>query len=195
MGQVYLTIAQSLDGYIADDKGSWRFLFERPRHESDADYAKFFSEIGMILFGKVSYRQMLEDAELGGGAWAYPGKRCVVFNHAGSGEDARKFSGPVPPPPEVEFTSLSAKQFMEQVGGRETKPIWLFGGKKLIKSFMDEDLVDHYWIYTMPVILGGGVPLFIPDHVKRDLDLTYSAVIDGFRVKHFYTRVRDPKKR
>jgi dihydrofolate reductase len=183
MAKVYLTIAQSLDGYIADSDGSYQFLFEKKRTERDADYEEFYNSLSMILFGKNTYRQMLDEMERGG-VWPYPEKRCVVFDH----------SEPPPSAPPgacgVEFSSLSAKDFMDKTGSREQKNIWLFGGRKLIASFMEYDLVDHYWVYVMPVILGGGVPLFSPDKVKRNLKLTKCDVIDGFRVKLFYERER-----
>ena len=44
-----------------------------------------------------------------------------------------------------------------QQGGKD---IWLYGGASLIKTFIQEGLIDSYRISVHPVALGGGKPLF-----------------------------------
>jgi riboflavin biosynthesis pyrimidine reductase len=45
------------------------------------------------------------------------------------------------------------------------------GGAGLAASFMQLGLIDEYWLYVHPVVLGGGMPVFgqLPD--KIDLQL------------------------
>jgi dihydrofolate reductase len=66
---------------------------------------------------------------------------------------------------------------------------WLFGGRRLIRSFMEADLIDNYLIYVMPVLLGRGVPLFSPPGPRFPLRLTRIAKTDEI-AKIFYTRDR-----
>jgi len=40
--------------------------------------------------------------------------------------------------------------------------VWLVGGGKLASSFIDKSLLTDITISQMPVILGGGFPLFAP---------------------------------
>jgi dihydrofolate reductase len=40
------------------------------------------------------------------------------------------------------------------------KDIWLYGGGKLITSFMNPGLIDIFRLAIHPVILGSGKPLF-----------------------------------
>lgn len=174
MGKVNLCIAASLDGYIADTKGSVDFLFEKKRVEPDDDYKNFYADVECILFGSATYRQLVE--EISPDKWGYEGKKCYVFSGSQTGETEN-----------VVFTGLSPKNFAETVISQTKGTTWLFGGHKLIHSFMEADLIDEYWLYFMPVILGGGVPLFEPDHVKRPLRLTMLSKADDI-VKAFYER-------
>jgi dihydrofolate reductase len=38
----------------------------------------------------------------------------------------------------------------------------LFGGADIAAAFMGDDLVDEFHLFTHPVVLGGGKPLFGP---------------------------------
>ena len=45
------------------------------------------------------------------------------------------------------------------------------GGGKIVRSFLQENLIDEYYIYVQPTMLGNGVPLFPPDFPKANLTL------------------------
>ena len=51
------------------------------------------------------------------------------------------------------------------------KEILLFGSPTATHSLMQEDLIDGYWLFVNPVILGQGIPLFsdIKDKIKLHL--------------------------
>jgi len=40
------------------------------------------------------------------------------------------------------------------------RDVWLLGGPKSIHAFSELGAVDAYGVYVMPVLLGGGIPLF-----------------------------------
>ncbi|MFV0400979.1 MAG: dihydrofolate reductase family protein [Oscillospiraceae bacterium] len=176
MGKVNLCIAASLDGYIADSNGSVDFLFEKKRVDPDPEYHAFFEEVENILFGRVSYDQIVN--EISPEKWLYPGKKCYVFTQDKTAKDDN-----------VIFTDSTPKAFVEEIAAKSAGTTWLFGGAKLIRSFMEEDLIDQYWIYTMPVLLGAGVPLFSPSGERFDLSLVSTSRVDGI-VKAFYERIR-----
>jgi dihydrofolate reductase len=52
---------------------------------------------------------------------------------------------------------LKTVTLMQQEKG---KNIWLFGGASLIGTFINENMVDEMWLAFVPIILGGGKPLF-----------------------------------
>jgi dihydrofolate reductase len=52
------------------------------------------------------------------------------------------------------------------------KDIWLFGGGELFRSLAEAGLVDTVEVGVMPVLLGGGIPLFPPPAPQLTLTLT-----------------------
>ncbi len=54
----------------------------------------------------------------------------------------------------------------EQPGGEMT-----IGGAGLASSFMQLDLIDEYWLYVYPLLLGRGKPMFGPLQHKIGLQL------------------------
>ncbi|MFR3894401.1 MAG: dihydrofolate reductase family protein, partial [Merdibacter sp.] len=51
------------------------------------------------------------------------------------------------------------------------KDIWICGGSDVIDQCVRADLIDEYHITTLPLILGGGIPLFKSDGPMRRLKL------------------------
>lgn len=66
----------------------------------------------------------------------------------------------------VEIVSGNLKEFTENLKKKDGKIIWLESGGELAKSFLDEDLVDEIHLGIMPLLLGGGRPLF-PELIRK----------------------------
>ena len=64
---------------------------------------------------------------------------------------------------------------------------FLFGGGVLVHSFLAADTVDTLTVGVVPVLLGGGRPLFPGEHPAIDLRLTDYTVGDG-KVRLVYQR-------
>lgn len=56
--------------------------------------------------------------------------------------------------------------------GDPGKDVWLFGGGLLFLSLLDAGLVDTMEVAVIPVLLGGGIPLFPPPAKTVGLTLT-----------------------
>jgi dihydrofolate reductase len=69
----------------------------------------------------------------------------------------------------VEFASGNISEFTRQLKEKENQDIWLVGGSQLIKVFLEEDLVQDLIIFVVPIILGGGIPLF--DRTGKEIKL------------------------
>lgn len=157
--KLILYIAMSLDGYIAARDGSIGFLDDTSTSLPDLGYETFYSSIGSIIMGGKTYRQVKN--ELSPGKWIYEGMPCYAYSHERNSNDSN-----------VKFTQLAPAQLLCEIRKNHTGNIWLMGGGEVIHGFMRENLIDEYYIYVMPTLLGDGIPLFIKDFPKIDLTLT-----------------------
>ena len=65
------------------------------------------------------------------------------------------------------------------------KNIWLFGGAKVVKQFIELDAVDEFIIGIAPVILGTGIPLFLFTKEERELQLVETKEMDQIVILHY----------
>jgi len=94
----------------------------------------------------------------------YSGKDNYVFTNNPSLKDTEN----------VCFISGDHLQFVETIKSKSGKDIWLIGGSKLNTFFLIHRLIDEFWIFTMPVVLGNGIPLFEKNVMFSYLKLTES---------------------
>lgn len=147
MGNVVLYIATSLDGYIATEDGgvAWLDQFNDGGGE-DFGYSAFQDTVGAVIMGGKTYRQVL-----GFGEWSYQNLPSYIVTSQPLAEhpdaDVRRFEG--------DFGAL-----VQTIKAETDKDIFFVGGAQLIKAFVEQDLIDSYRIFVMPVMLGKGIPLF-----------------------------------
>ncbi len=56
-------------------------------------------------------------------------------------------------------------------GGRGSEDILLFGSPTATHSLIQLNLIDGYWLFVNPIILGQGIPLFVDIKEKIKLNL------------------------
>lgn len=156
--KLVLYIAMSADGYIADKNGGVDFLYDTPAPTPDLDYEAFYAAVQAIIFGETTYRQIKN--ELSPDRWPYPGKPCYVCTRRKNPEDSN-----------VRFTQLPPKRLLDAIWREHPGNIWLMGGGEIIRRFLRENLIDEFYIYIQPVLLGDGIPLFPADFPKAALTL------------------------
>jgi len=61
----------------------------------------------------------------------------------------------------VVFVKGNISEFVDGFDEKTHKDIWLVGGPTLASGFIDEGQIDEFIIFTMPVLLGEGIPLFV----------------------------------
>lgn len=141
MKKIILGLAVSLDGYIEGPNGEIDWCF------ADQDYgmSSFLKGIDGILMGRKSWELA---AAMGGNPWK--GVTTYVFSHT-----LKSVTDP-----NVKIISGNLKESVEMMRLEKGKDLWLFGGAELIASFVNEGLVDEYWLSVHPVLLGDGKRLF-----------------------------------
>ncbi|MEW5727819.1 MAG: dihydrofolate reductase family protein [Pseudomonadota bacterium] len=165
-------IAASVDGHIAAPDGGLDWL--EPFQAEDFGYADFLAGIGTIVMGRNSFDQVM-----GMGDWPYAGKTTVVMTSremAATPPDTKAFCGPA----EVLADYLRAR--------RDGGDVWINGGSQTIRAFLDADLIDRLEIFTMPVLLGDGIPLFARSPVRARLRLRETQACALGVVKSTYER-------
>ena len=159
-------IARSLDGYIADRNGGldWLNLVPNP-DRLDLGYEKFIEGIDAVVMGRNTFEVVCGlDCQ-----WPYHHPVFVLSNTMASVPEAYK--------EKAEVVKGSIPEILEQIHQKGYTQLYIDGGAT-VQNFLKEDLVDEIIITTIPILLGGGSPLFgeLPgelefEHVKSELYL------------------------
>lgn len=143
MPEVALYIAASIDGYIARADGRIDWL--RPYEADDYGYAEFYGSVQALIMGRKTYEQAAAFSE-----WPYPGKPAYVYTRGRH----------TAPRPDVVFTGESPVTLLTRLYAQDVRRVWLVGGSELIGTFRALRLINEYFVFVVPVLLGDGIPLF-----------------------------------
>ncbi|SEW53338.1 dihydrofolate reductase family protein [Chitinophaga arvensicola] len=169
MKKVILNLAVTLDGFIEGPNGEidWCIM------DDDMDFGGFMKSIDTIFYGRVSYdawgnfqpdaSTIPAEREMWEGIHS---KKKFVFSHQHRQDDKATFI----------HSDIAGK--VAEIKLQGGKDIWLYGGASLIKTFINEGLIDIYKVSVHPVVLGTGKPLF--EDLKERINLQLTAT-DVFR--------------
>ena len=162
-------IACSLDGFIAGPGGDLSWLPE-PDPAEDYGYHSFLAETGAILMGRATY-----DVASGFAAWPYGEKPVFVAT-------SRRLE---PATPTVRPIAGTPSELLGAVRAHTDGAVYLDGGA-LIRSFLDEGLIDEVTVTIVPVVLGSGIALFAGCARSHPLALTDASPYPGGLVQLRY---------
>ncbi|GGA37755.1 dihydrofolate reductase family protein [Paenibacillus physcomitrellae] len=145
--EVVLYVAISLDGYLAREDGSVDWLDQVEGDGGDNGYSEFYRTIGSLVMGRSTYEVVLQLSE----EFLYAGKPVYVFTSGAEG---------ITPNEHVVFTDESLEVVTERLKAVSEGDIWLVGGGKLVKGYLEADLIDRVELAVIPEVLGAGIPLF-----------------------------------
>ena len=152
MRKVRLSVAVSLDGYIAGPNGESDWIVMDP----DIDFGALMRAFDTVLLGRKSYEATRQYGGLG-----MPGMQTYVFSRTLRQADC----------PGVTVSS-NPKATIDDLKGADGKDIWLFGGGELFRSLLELRLVDSVELAVIPVLLGDGLPLLPHPSAQTKLRLT-----------------------
>lgn len=153
----HVFVATSLDGHIARPDGSldWLMRFE-PAQEA---YMAFMAKMDGIVMGRSTFETVLDFDD-----WPYT-IPAVVLSRSLSNQAV-----PAALRDRVEITAepveTLCRRLHEQRGWRTA---YIDGGRA-IQSFLAAELLAQMTIFTMPVLIGAGRPLFGP--LESDMEWT-----------------------
>lgn len=162
-------IATSLDGYIADKNGGIDWLHTIPNPEgNDMGYAKHVDSIDALVMGRNTLDMVLSF----GIDWPYSKPVFVLSNTMTSVPEGYE--------DKVFLVKGALVEVLADIHAKGFKNLYIDGGVT-IQNFLKEDLIDELIITTIPVLLGGGSPLFgdlnAPLHFKFVKSGTFLDVI------------------
>lgn len=149
-------IATSIDGYIADKNNRIEWLDDIPTQEGeDMGYNVFMADIDALIMGRKTYETVLGFNI----PWPYE-KPVFILSNSLTGVP-HDLEG------KVHIISGDLKEILSKLNRNGFRNLYVDGGQT-IQSFLREGLIDEMIITTIPIILGGGIPLFgdLPEPIK-----------------------------
>jgi len=160
----------SLDGFVAGPNGEMNWI--KVDEEIFDHIGKRIGEGDSALYGRVTY-QMMEgywptagdepDAskhDIEHSKW-YKGIHKVVLSKTMKGADLKNTT----------IISDNLPDRINEIKQRAGNEILLFGSPTATHSLIQLNLIDGYWLFVNPIVLGQGIPLFadIKDKIKLKL--------------------------
>jgi dihydrofolate reductase len=143
----HVYIATSLDGFIADRDGGLDWLHAVPNPSGDDfGWGAFMAGIDALVMGRVTFETVV-----GFGAWPYDKPVFVVSDTLAA--------LPASHSDKAEIIRGTPAELMRSLAERGHEHLYIDGGRT-IQGFLEADLVDELIITWVPVLLGGGYPLF-----------------------------------
>jgi len=158
----------SLDGFVAGPNGEMDWI---KVDEEIFDYgARRISEGDTALYGRVTY-QMMESY------WPTAADKPTATRH--DIEHSRWYSKirklvlskTMKDQGLTKVISDNLSDRINEIKQEEGPDILLFGSPTATHSLMQQNLIDGYWLFVNPVILGQGIPLFVDIKDKINLKL------------------------
>jgi len=167
----------SLDGFVAGPNGEMNWI--KVDEEIFEHVGKRISEGDTALYGRVTY-QMMESY------WPTAGDKPTASKH--DIEHSKWYSNvhkvvlsktmkdPGLPAGQAGLTNTTIisdnlSDRINEIKQQAGKDILLFGSPTATHSLIQLNLIDGYWLFVNPIILGRGIPLFvdIKDKIKLKL--------------------------
>ena len=172
-------IGLSLDGFIADAKGGVDFLDIVPNPGGDdCGYFDFMKDVDALLMGRNTFEKVLSF----GIDWPYD-KPVFVYSQTLD-------SIPTELSAKVSIVQGDLDHVLEHIHTKGYKNLYIDGGRT-IQSFLERDLIDDLILTSVPVLLGGGVPLFGEHNELQQFELVKTTVYLDHLVQSHYIRKRN----
>lgn len=141
-------IATSLDGYIADKNNEVDWLHAIPNPDNlDMGYVKHIESIDALVMGRNTLELVLTlDCE-----WPHSKPVFVLSNTLTTVPKGYE--------DKISLVNGDLKGLTEELKSKGYANLYIDGGVT-IQNFLKEDLIDEMILTTIPVLLGGGIPLF-----------------------------------
>jgi dihydrofolate reductase len=160
----------SLDGFVAGPNGEMNWI--KIDEEMFDFVATMTANADTALYGRVTYEMMQN-------YWPNAGQKPNASKHdrehsAWYNKVSKVVLSRTLDEKELENTRVLSDHLSEnikEIKKQEGKNILIFGSPRASHSLLSEGLIDEFWIFVNPILLGKGMPLFkgIKDTTKLQL--------------------------
>jgi dihydrofolate reductase len=190
MRKLVLFMHTSLDGFVAGPNGEMDWIHV---DEEIFDYAgERTNQSDTALYGRVTY-QMME------AYWPTAADQPEATRHDIEHSKwyksvpkvvlSKTMQGSTAPNTKIIVGNLRAEiNALKQAPGKE---IVIFGSPGAAHSLMAENLIDDYWLFVNPILLGQGIPVFKNIQQITALKLVASHVFPSGVICLHYERIRE----
>jgi dihydrofolate reductase len=194
MRHLVLFMHISLDGYVAGPNGEMDWINVNEEMFEYAGQRTRGSDTA--LYGRVTY-QMMEAYwptaadqpnptrhDIEHSKWYNAVEKVVISNTL---KDAKRAN--------LKIVRQNIAGEIRQLKQKAGKDILMFGSPTAAHLLMAENLIDDYWLFVNPIILGHGIPLFKGVREKTSLALAESDVFpSGVVCLHYTYNQEQPAK-
>lgn len=155
MRKIILNLAITLDGFIEGPDGELDWLVKDGSMDFGDILQDILSDKDVIFYGRVSYDKWGNftppDAspKIKEAYKLLHSKQKYVFSRTRTGDGTKAI-----------FIGDDIAGKVAAIKQQPGKNIWLYGGAKLVTTFLNLDLIDEYRLAVHPVIIGNGKLLF-----------------------------------
>lgn len=172
-------IATSLDGYIADKNGGLDWLHSVPNPENiDMGFTAMMDRVDALVMGRNTFEMVLSF----GVEWPYSKPVFVLSNTLKKVPEGYQ--------DKVFLVSGDVSEVVAKLNQQGYQDLYIDGGVT-IQRFLNQGLIDELVITSIPVLLGGGSPLFGELDAMQSFKLVSSQTYLDAIVQTTYQRISD----
>ncbi|PZR11655.1 MAG: dihydrofolate reductase [Flavobacterium psychrophilum] len=160
----------SLDGYVAGPNGEMNWI--KVDEEIFDHVGKRIGKGDTAMYGRVTFQMMegywptaadspnASKHDVEHSAWYKNANKIVISNTLNETDFAN-----------TKVISTNLAENINEIRQQEGEDILLFGSPTTTHSLLKLNLIDGFWLFVNPVVLGEGIPLFIETKDKMPLKL------------------------
>lgn len=190
MRKLKLQIQLSVDGYLADENGKtdWMIWNWGPEWHWDQQLRNDFIALKSTVDGVLLSRKMAEEGFIT--HWASVPADSPQYAFSKQIAAARKivFTKTLAEPrwPNTLLAKGKLSDEVMQLKAQPGKDLMVYGGAAFVSSLIRERLIDEFYLYVNPIVLGGGLSLFTCSVERMRLMLITTKPYDcGMTVLHY----------
>jgi dihydrofolate reductase len=178
----------SLDSFVAGPNGEMNFITV---NDTMFDFiGTMTAEADTALYGRVTYEMMQ-------GYWPTAGEKPNASKHDIEHSNWYNKVSKIVLSKTLDETGLHntkvigdhLSENINKLKNQEGKNILIFGSPSASQSLLNEGLIDEFWLFVNPIILGKGMPLFKDVTGTTKLNLIESKTFPGGVIALHYGRL------